>query len=440
MAKRKREPVWHVLDFYCDHESSCALTAYVSRVRAHVIADAKQLDRASKLGAEYWDLVDKFRAQSGDNTTERKKSNDSGSKDSGVDVSADGAGSSPQDDRAEDDDAESTLQSWMLAPLFTGDGINGNPKTSTQQETLQRWYHNRTRFYQLAMSEKGDCIEAIELESTTELEQEIDNLLPSVTLPKSLMSKINAPCFQASELNVLRCSDQPPGTPYHPCRVRHRKTKRTYFLKVVDNGQPRTTKRELDVLGHITNLELNKKMNVPTLEALVCFDDASASSSGRRKIMGFLQTEIPDPTPLTNLLDTSIPQAKRERWAREAERLKTILHENNIIWGDAKADNFMVDVDDKLWIIDFGGSYTEGWIDPELNETEEGDDMGTLKTVNALKDPEANTYQPGETEDSAKDAKQQDDKQRRKRKADKSADTITENESSKRRRSARLKQ
>lgn len=50
----------------------------------------------------------------------------------------------------------------------------------------------------------------------------------------------------------------------------------------------------------------------------------------------------------------------------------------------------MSEDDDRLWIIDFGGSWTEGWIDPELKETVEGDDMATQKIVNALHDPVAN--------------------------------------------------
>lgn len=60
--------------------------------------------------------------------------------------------------------------------------------------------------------------------------------------------------------------------------------------------------------------------------------------------------------------------------------------------GQAKADNLMVDKNDDLWIIDFGGSYTAGWVDPELMETVEGDDMGVDRIVNALHDPNANTW------------------------------------------------
>ena len=132
--------------------------------------------------------------------------------------------------------------------------------------------------------------------------------------------------------------------------------------------------------------------------------------------MGFLQTDISNPKPLTNLLDSTIPQAKRDGWAKEAERINDILHEHEIVWGDAKADNFMVDDKDNLWIIDFGGSYTEGWVESELKETEEGDDMGVEKTINALKDPELNTYDPDDHEQwsSAKKPNRQSGQKRKK--------------------------
>jgi serine/threonine protein kinase len=219
-------------------------------------------------------------------------------------------------------------------------------------------------------------------------------LLPQATLPKYLTTKLTASWYQASDLIVLDCSDKPIGTPYHPCRVQHRKTKETYFLKTVDNDQPQPTKRELSSLHKIEEAGLHKKFHVPLLEGLVTFNNAEATPTGRKRIMGFLLTDIPSPTPLTFKLDPTIAQTQRDGWSKEADRIKSLLHENDIVWGDAKADNFVVDGEGQLWIIDFGGSYTEGWVEEGLNETVEGDDMGTEKIVNALKDPVNNVQRP----------------------------------------------
>jgi hypothetical protein len=358
MSKRKREPRWHLYSFLCDDESSCAATAYLPHSRVHVIADATKLDENCKTGAEYWALVQRLRGQRDEDSYIRKP-NEPGDKDSGIYVSGSGV-ETPKLEEHDNHDPETALLSWMLSPILANEDTGASSKTAPKQMHLQQWYRCSTEFYELAIAEEDGRLEAIELEPTKELEKVVDNLLPSVTLPKHITDNIDVKHFLASDLNVLECSDQPPGTAYHPCRVQHRKSRQIYFLKVVDNSQLRTTKRELDVLGSMKMLKLDTQIRVPVLEGLVSFDDAGSTPSGRCQVMGFLQTEIPSPTPLTNLLDPSIPQAKREKWAKDAERMKTLLHDNNIVWGDAKADNFVVDANDNLWIIDFGGSYTEG--------------------------------------------------------------------------------
>ncbi|KAL7904245.1 hypothetical protein GGI35DRAFT_463713 [Trichoderma velutinum] len=57
--------------------------------------------------------------------------------------------------------------------------------------------------------------------------------------------------------------------------------------------------------------------------------------------------------------DQSTVQLKA-RWAMQIKDTLETLHHRNIIWGDAKAENISIDMDDNAWIIDFGGSYTVG--------------------------------------------------------------------------------
>ena len=55
------------------------------------------------------------------------------------------------------------------------------------------------------------------------------------------------------------------------------------------------------------------------------------------------------------------------------------LHQAGIVWGDAKADHVLIDRNDDAWIIEFGGSYTEGWVEKALAGTIDGDAMGMAK-------------------------------------------------------------
>jgi serine/threonine protein kinase len=119
----------------------------------------------------------------------------------------------------------------------------------------------------------------------------------------------------------------------------------------------------------------------------------------KTEAMGLLLENIDSPTPSTKLLSSKVDEDKRAEWSKKSQQYIEALHENGIVWGDAKAEIFIVDADDELWIIDFGGSYTEGWVDPEISETVDGDNMGLGKVQAALEDPDKNTLDLGLVDD-----------------------------------------
>jgi tRNA A-37 threonylcarbamoyl transferase component Bud32 len=53
-----------------------------------------------------------------------------------------------------------------------------------------------------------------------------------------------------------------------------------------------------------------------------------------------------------------------------------LLHAAGIVWDDAEQESILVDEDDLVWLIDFGGGTANGWIDSENAETKEGDLQG----------------------------------------------------------------
>jgi hypothetical protein len=97
------------------------------------------------------------------------------------------------------------------------------------------------------------------------------------------------------------------------------------------------------------------------------------------------------------LLHTPIPL--RQRWARQIQETIEHLHDADIVWGDAKADNVMIDKSNDAWLIDFGGGpkYTEGWVDKDKVGTKEGDLQGVAKILDHLANE---PYEPYPSSDS----------------------------------------
>ncbi|CAJ0549719.1 Ff.00g033320.m01.CDS01 [Fusarium sp. VM40] len=73
------------------------------------------------------------------------------------------------------------------------------------------------------------------------------------------------------------------------------------------------------------------------------------------------------------------PAGIRERWVGQLDDTLSGLHKAGIVWGDVKAENVLVDKDNNAWISDFGGGYTEGWVDRQMAGTVEGDLVGMAK-------------------------------------------------------------
>ena len=103
-----------------------------------------------------------------------------------------------------------------------------------------------------------------------------------------------------------------------------------------------------------------------------------------QEIAGMLFTWIEKKGVLCQTRAKDAPTPLRRRWADQISRSLQVLHEQGIVWGDAKADNVLIDQDDNAWIIDFGGSYTAGWVDKDKAGTIEGDMQGLEKILDML--------------------------------------------------------
>lgn len=416
-SKDPQPPKTHILDFFYDDDDGCAFTARISDERWHVIVDPERLtndgnkdneilkDYRHRLRAVREHDTAEEQAESGNDVNET--SNRSSDRDSGIDVSQDTEQVKQEQQRdqhtaqiGETANPALDLQNWILecfaseVPQQQQQNESAEEEQQSQkpqQKTLKEWYETQVRYYEVALSDDGEHLKPVLLEESESLRKRLDELDPHVPLPKTLRS-LSIPWIHASEITVLAESEDPP--PVHPSLVSatiktdSNQSPQTYFFKPVDTTQPGPTKREIDLLHKIHSKGLSSQINVPRIHALVQHKDSHVGT------MGFLLTTINDPTPLTKLFDSEVSESKRKKWAKESQRIVDLLHEHDIVWGDAKGDNFLVDKDDELWVIDFGGSYTEGWVDAELNETVEGDEMGVERVVNGLLEPDEMTCDP----------------------------------------------
>ncbi|KAF1961265.1 hypothetical protein CC80DRAFT_234307 [Byssothecium circinans] len=74
----------------------------------------------------------------------------------------------------------------------------------------------------------------------------------------------------------------------------------------------------------------------------------------------------------------------RDKWLMQIKHSLEGLHAREIVWGDAKPDDVLIDVRDDAYLVGFGGGYTRGWVDEELVNTREGDLQGLRRTADYL--------------------------------------------------------
>lgn len=104
-------------------------------------------------------------------------------------------------------------------------------------------------------------------------------------------------------------------------------------------------------------------------------------------IVGLLRQWIPPGVfggRLGKINISMMSKERREKWATQIRETVDYLHEIGVIWGDGKASNIIIDDQDNAWLIDFGGGWTDGWVDEGLADTFEGDEQAVNNIMNLL--------------------------------------------------------
>lgn len=163
----------------------------------------------------------------------------------------------------------------------------------------------------------------------------------------------------------------------YPKTVRLSRTEQLFYFKPAIDEL--TFYRELSALYRIqTHTEIYGEVRVPTLGGIVKWDD------DRSSVMGLLVNMIQGGKNLDDVVPNASP-TDCVKWSQQIEETVKMLHDANVILGDVKPDNVVVDSAGDAWVIDFGGGCNPQFVDPELEGTKEGDLQGISRLKEFLK-------------------------------------------------------
>lgn len=142
------------------------------------------------------------------------------------------------------------------------------------------------------------------------------------------------------------------------------------FFKPVHAGDVISTFRELRAYAGIQSAALAEPIHTSKLLGIVWIPSSA-------RIVGLLLSYI-ECDNRTLLCAGKHPKyaSFRQKWLGQITRSLESLHAHGVIWGDAKPHNVLIDVQNDAYLTDFGGGYTDGWVDKELANTVEGDLQG----------------------------------------------------------------
>ena len=257
-----------------------------------------------------------------------------------------------------------TLLDYFSPPTFAFELVNRDGKLCTLRENYNPRIHGdtapRTRIVQGSpppMSQRrGSDSSASSRGSLPGQGVILRSALPDVPLvPASQLERVD------DGLRDEQLSDI-------PSKVRRVGTSKTFFFKAALKAHGH--RREMDILSRIKRGgPFDSTFRTSSLASLVVWEDNSGED--KATLMGFLLEYVEGGT-LAERMEAA-PVEMRRKWFHQVQSTVGRLHELGIVWGDVKPDNIIINVEGDAVVVDFGGGFTPEYIEPELQQTLQGD-------------------------------------------------------------------
>lgn len=275
----------------------------------------------------------------------------------------------PDSDSDSDDYLEDPLEefyAWAMSP-FTPLFQALPPLDRTRTYTLQDCLFPERFVYTLQVNED---------EKLVPVKRDTDpaNILVGALLPASKPGALDSfghKIYRPSEVRV-RLADDAAALPTYFDKV-YVDEDDCAFFKAILPGDVGMTVTELDTYAKIAAAGFGDDVRVSRLRGVVQDQDTE-------RVVGLLLSYIDSRNArLSCAARLGGDVALHEKWLGQIRHSVSELHSRGIVWGDVKPDNVLIDGHGDAYLVDFGGGYTTGWVDRELENTMDGDLQGVRR-------------------------------------------------------------
>jgi hypothetical protein len=184
------------------------------------------------------------------------------------------------------------------------------------------------------------------------------------------------PIYRPDEIFVPIC-DNSSALPTQPGKVSIRGEQLCFFKQVLA-GDIASTIREFSAYANIQSAGFGPEVLTSRLYGVVEDEETS-------RVIGLLLSYIDCQSQTLYCARRHLRYPSlRKKWLDQIVSTLRHLHAHQITWGDGKPANILIDVHDDAYLIDFGGGYTQGWVNKALSNTIEGDLQALERIINYL--------------------------------------------------------